>query len=87
MGARPLWRAQQSVCSATLGRCAYPWLKRRRARYGQSIEICKLVGLLIQANRLWLPSNLPKFELKLPDVLFRVELLRFEGEAPRTAAC
>ena len=63
MGARAPWHAQQSVCSATLGRCAYPWLQRRRARYGQSIETCKLVGLVIQANRLWLPSNLPNFEL------------------------
>ena len=87
MRARPPQHAQQSVCSATEGKCAYPWLQKRSARYGQSKETCRLVGLVIQANRLWLPSNLPKFELKLPDVLFRVELLRFEGEAPRTAAC
>ena len=78
MRARPPQHAQQSVCSATLGRCAYPSLQRRSARYGQSKETCKLVGLVIQANRLWLPSNLPKFELQLPDVLFRGELLRLD---------
>ena len=36
------------------------------------------MGLVIQANGLWLPSNLPKLELQLPDVLFRGELLRLD---------
>ena len=36
------------------------------------------MGLVIQANRLWLPSSLPKFELQLLDVLFRSRLLWLE---------
>ncbi len=48
-------------------------------RYGQSTETFKLAGLVIQAIRLWLPSNLPKFELQLPG-------LPFLSETTQTAA-